>query len=74
MNRDIGRKLIEQCKSFDEIFNRITELSDEVASNEDRKKIRHAAAEALCGIYEGIVQTVIEKYPDLRPPDAEETE
>lgn len=68
MDRVIAEQLVQEYLRFGDIMRRLPELSEGL-DQENRKKIRHADAEACFALYDGVVKTVTRYYPDLEPPD-----
>ncbi len=67
MKVSTAKELIAEYLKYGEIFNRITELSDEIEDIETRSGVRRAAADAQAYLYEGIVHLVVKQYPNLAP-------
>lgn len=68
MDREVAEQLIHEYLRFGDIMKRLTELSENL-DKEDRKKIRYADADACFALYDGVVKTVMQYYPDLEPLD-----
>lgn len=74
MKKDTAQLIISQYESYGEIFNGIMEISHDIDDVEARKRVRRAAADAQAALYEGLVQPVVELYPDLDPHSGKNTD
>jgi hypothetical protein len=66
MNEEIAKALIAEYLKWGECFNRLTELSDALTT-EEAKSLRRAVAEAEFSLYDGLVKIVAREFPDLEP-------
>jgi hypothetical protein len=68
MKESTAKGLIAEYLNCGRLFNRITELSDEIEDIETRGAVRRAAADAQGHLYEGLVHPIVKQYPSLAPP------
>lgn len=72
MERKVAERLVAEYLNFGDVFNRISEISYQIADSDSRRSIRGAAAEAQFQMYE-IVRTVVKEYPNLAPHEDKES-
>jgi hypothetical protein len=65
MDEDVARQLLEELAKFGDVWNRLAELSMNIADEDDRIAFRHALGQLLGDCDCNLIRPIERRFPQL---------